>query len=114
MTDAEVCQQIERADRFIEQLRETIAETVVDPDSLCADAQRAGLHRIADTLDEVDYVVLANLANINTALRGALLDVIEVHLLAVGAGPTLDHADAAGFLAAFQPLIDLVLARRLH
>jgi len=31
-----------------------------------------------------------------------LLGLIEVHLLAVGGGPTLDYADAAAFLAGFQ------------
>ena len=51
MTDAEVAAQIERADRFIADFREMIAATVVDPASACADYQRRGLHRIADTLD---------------------------------------------------------------
>ena len=37
MTDAEVADQIERADRFIEQLRDAITATVVDPASLCAE-----------------------------------------------------------------------------
>jgi len=46
--------------------------------------------------------------------RGGLRDVIEVHLLAVGSGPTLDHADAAAFLAAFQPMIGAALKRRLQ
>jgi hypothetical protein len=27
--------------------------------------------------------------------------------LTVGGGPTLDHADAAAFLAAFQPMIEM-------
>ena len=36
MTDAEVADEIERADRFIEQLRDAITATVVDPASLCA------------------------------------------------------------------------------
>ena len=43
MTDAEVADQIERADRFIAELREMIAATVVDPASACADYQRRGL-----------------------------------------------------------------------
>ena len=67
--------------------------------SLRADAQRCGLRRIADTLDAVPFVTFCNLANINTAMRGGLLDVIEVHLMCVGAGPTLDFADAAALLA---------------
>ena len=53
MTDAEVRQQVERADRFIEQLRDAITATVVDPASLCADDHRRGLQRIAATLDAV-------------------------------------------------------------
>ena len=73
MTDAEVAAQVERADRFIEQLRELIAATVVDPASACADAQRRGLQRIADTLDAVPYVTMCNLANLNAALRGGVL-----------------------------------------
>ena len=51
MNGAELADQIERADRFIEQLSDAIAATIVDPASLCADAQRGGLQRIADTLD---------------------------------------------------------------
>jgi hypothetical protein len=46
-----------------------ITATAVDRASLCADAQRA-------------------------AMRGGLLDLIELGLLAVGAGPTLEFADA--------------------
>ena len=103
MTDAEVADQIERADRFIAQLREMIAATVVDPASPCADYQRRGLQRIADTLDAVPYVTMCNLANLDAALRGGLLDLIEVRLMCVGAGPTLDYADAAAFLAGFEP-----------
>jgi hypothetical protein len=51
MTDAEVADQIDRADRFIADFREMVAATAVDPASLCADAQRHGLQRIATTLD---------------------------------------------------------------
>ena len=113
MTDAEVAEQIERTDRFIADFRELIAATVVDPASPCADDQRRGLRRIAETLDAVPFVTSCNLANINAAMRGGLLELIEVHL-AVGAGPTLDFADAAAFLAGFQPMIDMALKRRLQ
>ena len=112
MTDAEVATQIERANRFIADLRELVAATAVDPASPCVEETRAGLKRIAATLDAVPYVTMCNLANINTAMRGGLLEVIEVQLLAVGGGPTLDYADAAAFLAAYQPAIDTALARR--
>ena len=37
MTDDEVRQQVGRADCFIEQLRDAITATVVDPASLCAE-----------------------------------------------------------------------------
>ena len=82
MTDAEVRQQVERADCFIEQLRDAITATTVDPVSLCADAQRRGLRRIADTLDAVPYVTFCNLANLDAAMRGELLGLIEVRLIA--------------------------------
>ena len=114
MTDAQVAAQVERADCFIEQLRDAIAATTVDPASACADAQRRGLQRIADTLDAVPYVTICNLANLNAALRGGVLDLIELGLLAVGVGPTLDYADAAEFLAGFEPLIEKVRRRRLQ
>ena len=113
MTDAEVANQIECADRFIADFREMIAATVVDPASACADYQRRGLRRIADTLDAVPYVTFCNLANLNAAMRGGVLDLIEVRLLAVGAGPTLDYADAASFLAGFETMIEKVRRRRL-
>ena len=60
------------------------------------------------------YVTFCNLANLDAAMRGGLLDVIEVHLMCVGGGPSLDHTDAAAFLATFQPLIDMALRRRLQ
>ena len=114
MTDAEVADQIERADRFIDQLREMIAATVVDPASACADYQRRGHRRIADTLNAVPYVTFCNLSSLDAALRGGLLSMIEVQLMCVGAGPTLDYADAAAFLDGFKPMIDMALARRLQ
>ena len=114
MTDAEVAAQIERADRFIADFREMVAATVVDPRSPCADAHRRGLERIADTLDAVPFVTMCNLANLDAALRGGLLDLIDLRLLAVGAGPTLDYADAAEFLAGFEVLIEKVRRRMLQ
>jgi hypothetical protein len=114
MTDVEVAAQIARADCFIEQLRGAIAATVVNPASACADDQRRGLQRIGATLDAVPYVTFCNLANLNTALRGMLLELIEVRLMCVGAGPTLDFADATAFLAGFKSMIDMALARRLN
>jgi hypothetical protein len=114
ITDADVAAQIERADRFIADFREMVAATVVDPRSPCAEAHRRGLERIAETLDAVPYVTFCNLANLDAALRGGLLDLIEVGLLAVGGGPTLDYADAAAFLAGFETVIEKVRRRRLQ
>ena len=114
MTDAEARKQVLRTDAFIAEFRQLIAATVVDPASPCAVEARSGLERIAATVDGVDYVFYANLANINTAMRGGLLSLIEVKLMCVGAGPALDFADAEGFLAGFQPLIDMALKRRLQ
>ena len=59
-------------------------------------------------------MTMCNLANLNAAMRGGLLDLIEVRLMCVGAGPTLDYADAAAFLAGFETVIDMALARRLN
>jgi len=112
MTDEEVRQQTERADRFIADFRALIASTAVDPASEAA--CNRGFERISATADAVDYVTYANLANLNTALRGGLLDLIEVQLECVGGGPTLDFQDAAEFLARFQPVIDAALRRRLQ
>jgi hypothetical protein len=78
MTDAEVRQQVERADGFIADFRELIAPTVVDLASPCEAACLRGLERIAATVDAVDYGTMCNLANINAAMCGGLLDVIEV------------------------------------
>jgi hypothetical protein len=58
--------------------------------------------------------MMCNLSNIDAAMRGGLMDLIEVQLMCVGAGPTLDFEDATAFLAAFQPVIDMALARRLN
>ena len=109
MTDIEVRQTVARTDRFIADFREMIAATAVDPAS---DAHRRGLQRIAATVDQVDYIYFANLANINAAIRGGLLEVIEVHLMCVGGGPTLDFTDATAFLAGFKPIIDMAVRRR--
>ncbi len=114
MTDDEVAAQIARADNFIAAFRQMVATAVVDPASLCADEQRRGLARIAATIDAVEYVTWCNLANINAAMRGGLLEVIEVRLMCVGAGPTLDYADATAFLAGFDPVIEQARMRMLQ
>jgi hypothetical protein len=64
--------------------------TVVDPASGCADYHRRGLERIAATVGAVLLATMYNLANLNAAMGGGLLDLIEVRLFAVGVGPTLD------------------------
>jgi hypothetical protein len=61
------------------------------------------------------YVTFCNLANLNAAMRGILLDVLKVKLMCVGQGPTLDYADASAFLAELhQPIFDLWKKRHLH
>ena len=50
MTDAQVRQQVERTDRFIERLCDAVAATVVDPASPREDDHRRGLQRIAATV----------------------------------------------------------------
>ena len=59
-------------------------------------------------------MTMCNLANLNAAIRGGLLDLIEVGLLAVGGGSTLDYADATAFLAGFETVIEKVRRRRLQ
>jgi hypothetical protein len=81
MTDAEVRQQVERADRSIAEFREMVAGTAVDPATACADYHRRGLERIAATLNAVPFVTMCNLANINAAMRGGLMDLIGVRLM---------------------------------
>jgi hypothetical protein len=59
-------------------------------------------------------VTMCNLANLEAALRGLLLDLIEVRLMCVGGGPTLDYADATAFLAEFERMIAKARRQRLQ
>ena len=59
-------------------------------------------------------MTMCNLSNLNAAMRGGLLDLIEMQLRCVGGGPTLDYADAAEFLAGFEAMIEKVRRRRLQ
>jgi hypothetical protein len=118
MTDAEVAGQIERADRFREKLRDAITARVVDPTSLCADAQRRTLRRISETMDQIEFITFCNLSNLDAALKNrtgtGLMAIIELRLTACGTGPTLDYADAAEFIRTFEPLIDLPRKRKIN
>ena len=114
MTDAQVAAQVERADRFIAEFREMIAASVVDPASACAGEHRRGLRRIADTVDAVPYVTMCKLSNLDAALRGGVMEVIELRLMCVGAGPTFDFEHAASFLAGLETMIEKVRRRRLQ
>jgi hypothetical protein len=120
MTDAEVAMMIESADAFRERLRDAIGEAVaaVDPQSACAEEAHAGLKRIASTLDQVELVTFASLSNLDVSMTKrigtGLMPMIELHLLAVGGGPTLDYADADAFLAQFERLIDLARKRKIN
>jgi hypothetical protein len=75
-----------------------------------AHAQRRGLQRIADTLDAVPFVTMCNLANLNAAMRGGLLDLIEVGC----SRSALEFAHATAFLAGFETVIEKVRRRRLQ
>jgi hypothetical protein len=118
MTDAEVADQIARADRFIADFREMVAATMVDPRSPCAGAHRRGLQRIADTLDAVPFVTMYNLSNLHAAYRNrmgmTIMSVIEVYLMSAGTGPTLDYESAVAFLAGFEPLVEKARRRMLQ
>jgi hypothetical protein len=72
-----------------------------------------GLQRIAATLNAVPFVTMCNLANLDAALRGGLMQIIKMHSFAVGGGPALDYADATAFLAGFETIIEKVRRRRL-
>jgi hypothetical protein len=118
MTDDEVAAQIARTEHFIELLREMIAEAIANPVSAIEQHVQC-LQRIAATLDAVPFVTMCNLSNLDAARRSrfhgmTFLSVIEVHLMTVGGGPTLDHADATAFLAAFQPMIEMARKRMLQ
>jgi hypothetical protein len=63
-------------------------------------------------VDAVGYITYANLANLNLVTQGTLLSLIEAQLMCVGAGPTLDFADASALLAKLTPGI-LLFALRL-
>jgi len=114
MRNTEVAAQIARTGRFLGKLRAAISATVVDGASLYADDQHRGLERIGATLDQVDYALLSDLATIDAAMGGGMLDLIEVHLKSVGGGPTLDYADAAAFLAGFVAVVEAARRRPLH
>lgn len=51
---------------------------------------------------------------ITSAWLASMMPIIEVHLMAVGGGPTLDYADAAAFLAEFPPMIEMARRRRIN
>ena len=118
MTDAEVADQIERADRFIEQLRDAIADAIANPVSTI-DQHDQCLQRIASTLDAVPFVTMCNLANLDAAWRNRMngetfLSVVEVYLMGAGCGPTLDYADATAFLAEFEAMIETARRRMVQ
>ena len=91
MADAEVADQIERADRFVADFRERD----------CATIRRTSTGIALDKL-------------LDAALRGGVLDLIEVQLMCVGGGLTLDYESAAEFLAAFDPMIETARKRLLQ
>ena len=113
-TDTKIASMVAKTDRFREAVRNAINETVVDSRSNCAEAARRGLRRIAETLDAVPSETVYNLATLDAATKGIVMQAVEVHLMAIGGGPTLDYADATAFLAMFEPMIDMALKRRFN
>jgi hypothetical protein len=117
MTDAEVREQIERADRFIENLRDAIAEVIADQVNT-TDQHDQCLQRIAATVDQVPFVTMCNLSNLDAAWRNrmgmTIMSVIEVYLMGAGCGPTLDYADATAFLAEFEAMIETARRRMVQ
>ena len=77
------------------------------------DAAASGA-QVAATLDAVPLLTWCNLSNLDAALHGGLLDLIEVNLRCVGGGPKLDYPDTAAFLAVFDGMIEKVRRRRLQ
>jgi len=117
MTDAEVADQIARADRFIQELRDAIAEAIENPAS-AIDGHERCLRWIADTLDAVPYVTFCNLANLDAAFQNrmgtTIMSVIRVYLMSAGCGPTLDFEGATAFLASFDGMIAKARQRMLQ
>ena len=111
MTDAEVAATISRTDAFIEAVGNAISEAIaaVDPASPCASEARRGLARISATLCEADYVMMSNLSVLDLAMKNrigtGLLPIIELHLRAVGGGPTHNYENATEFLRMFEPVV---------
>src|SRR5262249_41764226 len=107
--DAEAHEYVVRTDAFIDDIFELLTNTQpVNPNA------GSSWWRIAKTIDAVDYIDLCNLATLNEVMKGALLDAIEVKLMCIGAGPTLDYADAPAFFAEFQSTIETGLKRTRH
>jgi hypothetical protein len=69
------------------------------------------LSAIVESYDAVDDITLHNLAVIDTAMRGALVDLIRVRLVEVGAG-SFNYDGAPAFLAEFAPMVDAVRQQR--
>ena len=105
---------VDRVDGFRDALRDAVANTLADPKANCAEAQGRTLKRIAETLDAVPDVMLHNLAVIDEATGGQVMVAAKMYLLAVGSGRTVDYADAAAFLAEFNPLFEAVRKRRIN
>jgi hypothetical protein len=76
---------------------------------------RRKLGRIADTADAVDYITFCNLANLDAAIPGLLLDVIEVQLKFVGKGFAPDITDAPALIEELhRPFRNFCKEQRRH
>jgi AmiR/NasT family two-component response regulator len=84
---------------------------------IIVDESRVRAAILEDGLREAGYINVVRIAktrNLFVRVYAIDPDVIVIDLENPGAGPALDFADAAAFFAAFQPMIDMALARRLN
>ncbi len=67
-------------------------------------------------MDAVDYITFRNLANLDAAIHGLLLDVIEVQLKFVGKDFVLDMiTDAPALIEGLpRPFLNFWKERQLH
>ena len=113
MTDRQVTEQIRRADAFTESARRHLVNDIIPRTS----RRRATAGRfvgLPTRSTRCRFVAFANLSNLDLATNGVLMSLIEVELMVAGSGRDLDHADAAAFLRRFQPMIDVVLKRKIN
>jgi len=97
MTDAEAHEYVVRTDAFIDDIFELLTNTQpVNPNAGSSwwRSRRPSTPSTTSTF--------ATWRRSTSVMDGALLDAIELKLACVGAGPTLDYADAPAFFTELQ------------